>query len=77
MLKILYFVHIIQGRKKTLGENISLHETGDIEQSNNHVDMNSRNTSEEMSCPEEEDLDVPDILEDIIELLLSGLRDTV
>lgn len=30
-----------------------------------------------MSFLEEEDLDVPDILEDIIELLLSGLRDTV
>lgn len=39
--------------------------------------MNSCNTSQEMSCHDEEDLDIPDILEDIIELLLSGLRDTV
>ncbi|XP_057805540.1 tubulin-folding cofactor D [Salvia miltiorrhiza] len=64
------------GINKTLGENITLKETRDFEQLNNHVDMNSSNTSQEMSCLEEEDLDVPDILEDIIELLLSGLRDT-
>lgn len=29
------------------------------------------------NCPEDEGMDVPDILEEIIEILLSGLRDTV
>lgn len=48
----------------------------DSEQLNNPVDMNSCNTLQKTSCGEE-DMDVPDILEDIIELLLSGLRDTV
>ncbi|XP_047981355.1 tubulin-folding cofactor D isoform X1 [Salvia hispanica] len=64
------------GRNKVLGENISLNETRNFEQLNNPVDTNSCDTSQEMSCLEEEDLDVPDVLEDIIELLLSGLRDT-
>ncbi|KAL1546475.1 tubulin-folding cofactor D-like [Salvia divinorum] len=65
------------GRNKTLGENISLNETRNFEQLNNPVDPNSCDTSQEMNClEEEEDLDVPDVLEDIIELLLSGLRDT-
>lgn len=63
------------GKNKTLGENISLHEMRDSEQLNNPVDMNSCNTLQKTSCGEE-DMDVPDILEDIIELLLSGLRDT-
>lgn len=63
------------GKNKTLGENISLHETRDSEQLNNPVDMNSCNTLQKTSCGEE-DMDVPDILEDIIELLLAGLRDT-
>lgn len=32
---------------------------------------------ENSNCPEEEDMDVPEIIEEIIEMLLSGLRDTV
>ncbi|GFP94995.1 tubulin-folding cofactor d [Phtheirospermum japonicum] len=64
------------GRYNTLGENISLNVTGDCTQTNQPVDMNSCNVSQEESCLEEEDMDVPDIIEDIIELLLSGLRDT-
>ncbi|KAH6812160.1 ARM repeat superfamily protein [Perilla frutescens var. frutescens] len=64
------------GRTKTLGEDISLHGTRDSEQLNLPMDMNYNNTTQETNCLEEEDMDVPDILEDIIELLLSGLRDT-
>ncbi|KAG6437798.1 hypothetical protein SASPL_102728 [Salvia splendens] len=67
---------IFKGRNKILGENISLNETRNFEQLNNPVDTNTCDTSQEMNCLEEEDLDVPDVLEDIIELLLSGLRDT-
>lgn len=41
------------------------------------ANIESCNVSEDTSCLEEEQMDVPEILEDIIELLLSGLRDTV
>lgn len=64
------------GRNKTLGEDISLQGTRDSERLNIPVDMNSSNSPQETNCLEEEDMDVPDVLEDIIELLLSGLRDT-
>ncbi|KAL3615585.1 hypothetical protein CASFOL_041246 [Castilleja foliolosa] len=63
------------GRHNTLGENISLNET-DCTQTNQLADVNSSYVSQEESCLEEEDIDVPDVVEDIIELLLSGLRDT-
>ncbi|KAL8555073.1 hypothetical protein ACS0TY_003029 [Phlomoides rotata] len=63
-------------RNKILGENFSGHETSDCDQSNYPVNMNSCNISQEASCLQEEDMDVPDIIEDIIELMLSGLRDT-
>ncbi|KAL0347692.1 UNVERIFIED_CONTAM: Tubulin-folding cofactor D [Sesamum calycinum] len=61
------------GRSKTLE---SLHVTRECNQLNDSVNINSCGDSEETSCFEEEDMDVPDIIEDIIELLLSGLRDT-
>ncbi|PIN05322.1 Beta-tubulin folding cofactor D [Handroanthus impetiginosus] len=64
------------GRNNTLGENIPLHVTRDCNQLNNSAKTTSGDVSQETSCPEEEEIDVPDILEDIIELLLSGLRDT-
>ncbi|KAI3449108.1 hypothetical protein Pfo_005773 [Paulownia fortunei] len=64
------------GRNITIGENISLPVTRDCNQLNHSVNMNSCNVSQETSCLEEEDIDVPDIVEDIIELLLLGLRDT-
>lgn len=35
------------------------------------------NLDENSIHPEDEDMDIPEILEDIIEILLSGLRDTV
>ncbi|KAG8363393.1 hypothetical protein BUALT_Bualt19G0017700 [Buddleja alternifolia] len=64
------------GRKNTLGENISSHATNDSDQLNNSVNMDSSNACQDTSYPEEEDMDVPDIIADIIEELLSGLRDT-
>ncbi|KAL8542768.1 hypothetical protein ACS0TY_003596 [Phlomoides rotata] len=63
-------------RNKILGENLSGHETSGCGQSNYPVNMNSCNISQEASCLQEEDMDVPDIIEDIIELMLLGLRDT-
>ncbi|KAL8555887.1 hypothetical protein ACS0TY_003631 [Phlomoides rotata] len=63
-------------RNKILGENLSGYETSDCGQSNYPVNMNSCNISQEASCLQEEDMDVPDIIEDIIELMLLGLRDT-
>ncbi|KAL9142098.1 hypothetical protein ABFS82_14G146900 [Erythranthe guttata] len=61
------------GTKRTLGDNNSLHVTSDSNQFNDSVNANS---SQETSCVEEEYMDIPDIIEDIIELLLSGLKDT-
>ncbi|XP_051132533.1 tubulin-folding cofactor D [Andrographis paniculata] len=70
------------GRNVTLGENnIPSHVGKDNNQSSDLVNVNSSiNASQETSFfeeeEEEEDMDVPDIIEDIIEVLLSGLRDT-
>ncbi|KAK4476510.1 hypothetical protein RD792_015666 [Penstemon davidsonii] len=64
------------GKSSTLGENLSLNVTRDGNQSNPLWNMNSCNDSQGTICLEEEEMDVPDIIEDIIELLLSGLRDT-
>ncbi|GER46456.1 tubulin-folding cofactor D, partial [Striga asiatica] len=63
------------GRNNTLGENMSSNVTRDCTQTNHLLNVNSCNVSQEESCLQEEDMDIPDILEDIIELLLSGLRD--
>lgn len=38
--------------------------------------MESSNSTLE-ECQQEEDMEIPEIVEEIIELLLSGLRDTV
>lgn len=42
-----------------------------------HSVVDSSNSEQNPNCYEDEDIDVPDILEEIIEILLSGLRDTV
>lgn len=39
--------------------------------------VDSSKSEQNPNCPEDEGMDVPDILEEIIEILLSGLRDTV
>ncbi|GFY94218.1 ARM repeat superfamily protein [Actinidia rufa] len=66
--------YMAQGRHSTLGENISQNVSKRIDDPCDlvaNVDSPSN-----PSCPQEEDMDVPEIVEDIIELLLSGLRDT-
>ncbi|KAL6560372.1 hypothetical protein OROGR_003931 [Orobanche gracilis] len=64
------------GRNNTLGHNISSNVTSDCIKANLLVNINTYSVSQEESCLEEEVIDVPDIIEDIIELLLLGLRDS-
>ena len=40
-------------------------------------DVDSSNSEESSDYTQDEDMDVPDIVEEIIEMLLSGLKDTV
>ncbi|KAF3657519.1 hypothetical protein FXO37_14888 [Capsicum annuum] len=64
------------GRSSTLGAHI----TDDRIKTDQYNDARNNDPStfyQDPNCQEEEDLDLPDIVEDIIELLLSGLRDTV
>lgn len=63
------------GSNNTLGESISSKVKQDSNQESHYVNIESCNVSEDKSCLEEDQMDVPEILEDIIELLLSGLRD--
>ncbi|XP_057955692.1 tubulin-folding cofactor D isoform X2 [Malania oleifera] len=60
------------GKMSSLGENISLNECSKIGQGTN-VELSKAEKSP--SCLQEEDMDVPEIIEEIIELLLSGLTD--
>lgn len=65
----------MQGKTSSLGENISLSASGKTgDNALNAVDSNSEPSS---SCLEDEEMDVPEIVEEIIEMLLTGLRDTV
>ncbi|PON37698.1 Coatomer beta subunit [Trema orientale] len=60
----------------SLGENVSLSASKENEQysyGTNVVDCVSERTQ---SCQQDEDMDVPGIVEEIIEMLLTGLRDT-
>lgn len=61
------------GKHSTLGENMS-QKASQLDRT--HVSNFGSSNSEHNSFIEEEDMDVPDIIEEIIELLLSGLKDT-
>ncbi|CBI38891.3 unnamed protein product, partial [Vitis vinifera] len=62
------------GKTSSLGENISVNASGKC---NHGVDMDSPSQGENSSfLQDEEDMDVPDIVEEIIEMLLTGLKDT-
>ncbi|CAN4125852.1 unnamed protein product [Withania somnifera] len=63
------------GRTSTLGGHITFDRTG-TNQYNSYRNNDPLNFYQEPDCHEEEDMDVPDMVEEIIELLLSGLRDT-
>nr|GMD59348.1 tubulin-folding cofactor D [Ipomoea batatas] len=58
------------GRKQTLGNHIS-QDLARIDKNNGAA------TTDPLELYEEEDMDVPEIVEEIIEVLLTGLRDTV
>ncbi|CAI9769528.1 unnamed protein product [Fraxinus pennsylvanica] len=64
------------GRNSILGENVSSNVKGDSNQLNHAVNMDTSSFYQSESSLEDEDMDVPEIVEEIIELLLSGLRDT-
>lgn len=56
--------------------NVTLNETGQIEQYNHVVNDDPSNLTKVIDvAQDEEDMDVPEIVEEIIEMLLSGLRD--
>ncbi|WMV11263.1 hypothetical protein MTR67_004648 [Solanum verrucosum] len=63
------------GRTSTLGGNITADRI-ETNRYNNYRNNDLSNFYQEPDCHDEEDMDVPDIVEEIIELLLSGLRDT-
>ena len=76
MTFFLIFIYLLsmQGKHTTLGKNISQN-ASQIDQG--HVSSSGSSNSEHNSFPQDEEMDVPDIIEEIIELLLSGLKDTV
>ncbi|KAI9126819.1 hypothetical protein K1719_002415 [Acacia pycnantha] len=62
------------GRSTSL--NVALNKTGQMDQGNYVVNDGSSNLTQVIDvAQDEEDMDVPEIVEEIIELLLSGLRD--
>ncbi|KAK6918554.1 Tubulin-specific chaperone D, C-terminal [Dillenia turbinata] len=62
-------------RYSSLGDNISDNLSIETAQYNQQRDMQS-DLEENVSFPLEEEMDVPEVLEEIIELLLSGLKDS-
>lgn len=66
---------IMQGRVAKL--NVSLNTSNKIDQSNLGVNSHDSNSNEMLDREEDEDMDVPENVEEIIEMLLSGLRDMV
>ncbi|KAL5796379.1 hypothetical protein ACOSQ2_001199 [Xanthoceras sorbifolium] len=62
------------GKTSSLGQNISRNASTETEHNQSMVDRSK--SEENFICPEDEDMDIPEIIEDIIEILLSGLRDT-
>ncbi|GKV12903.1 hypothetical protein SLEP1_g23988 [Rubroshorea leprosula] len=64
------------GRTSSLGENIALNATNRNYQLNQSLSLENSKSELGTDYPEDEDMDVPDILEEIIEMLLSGLKDT-
>lgn len=67
----------MQGKTRSLGENMSSSASGNPNQTNYDLDVDNCNTDKSSSCLQDEDLDVPEIVEEIIEMLLTGLKDTV
>lgn len=64
----------MQSISRSLGPNISSSTAGDVYSSGSSEQVNIDQTD---MCFFEEDMDVPEIVEEIIDLLLTGLRDSV
>ncbi|KAL4336004.1 hypothetical protein GQ457_07G015330 [Hibiscus cannabinus] len=64
------------GRTSSLGDNITSSASNKNNQLNHDVIPGNRESEEHSNCPEDEDMDVPEIVEEVIEVLLSGLKDT-
>lgn len=64
------------GSTSSLGENISLNASNKNPQLKHSVVLDIPESEENSHFPQDEDMDVPEIVEEIIEVLLSGLRDT-
>ncbi|XP_024023111.1 tubulin-folding cofactor D isoform X2 [Morus notabilis] len=62
-------------KTSSLGENVSLHASKEIDKCNSCVNNDGCNPDITSSSMEDEDMDVPEIVEEIIETLLAGLRD--
>lgn len=60
-----------------LGKKISENLPRRIDDPGCHVTNVNANSDLNADRPQEEDMEVPEIVEEIIELLLSGLKDTV
>lgn len=71
----LFHLLLIQAKTSSLGQNISLSATSETDQCNNNVDVAHSSSNQTPSY--QEDMDVPELVEEIIEMLLTGLRDTV
>ncbi|KAG5231222.1 tubulin-folding cofactor [Salix suchowensis] len=64
------------GRTSSLGENVSLNASKRADQCTHYENIDSVKPEERANCLEDEDMDIPEIVEEIIEMSLAGLRDT-
>lgn len=72
-LKVVYYI-TMQAHTASLSENMSTSSTQRLAPDHAVTAVSQPQSSDDQ---EDEDMDVPEILEEIIEMLLSGLRDTV
>ncbi|KAM1263652.1 hypothetical protein ACFX2G_029250 [Malus domestica] len=64
------------GKTSSLGENVTLSASEKTGRCNYALDDEVSNSEPSSSCQQDEEMDVPEVVEEIIEMLLTGLRDT-